>query len=136
MAAAASPSPQTTDVVVIGGGPGGYVAAIRAAQLGLATVCVEMDKTLGGTNRDYGKVDGKAMQGMMFRPMSDDDDTISFYDENDDLVGKMFNCKARTAEYVPLDDYADPSKSFLMRRFAGDPWKEWEKHGWKPEQGE
>ncbi|HEY3745704.1 MAG TPA: FAD-dependent oxidoreductase, partial [Gemmatimonadaceae bacterium] len=34
------------DVVIIGGGPGGYVAAIRAAQLGLKTVCVEMDKTL------------------------------------------------------------------------------------------
>ena len=48
-AASPSPSPQTADVVVIGGGPGGYVAAIRAAQLGLATVCVEMDKTLGGT---------------------------------------------------------------------------------------
>jgi dihydrolipoamide dehydrogenase len=40
---------QPLDVVVIGGGPGGYVAAIRAAQLGLQTVCVEMDKTLGGT---------------------------------------------------------------------------------------
>ena len=34
---------QQVDVVVIGGGPGGYVAAIRAAQLGLVTVCVEMD---------------------------------------------------------------------------------------------
>ena len=34
----------TTDVVVIGCGPGGYVAAIRAAQLGLSTVCVVLDK--------------------------------------------------------------------------------------------
>jgi dihydrolipoamide dehydrogenase len=40
---------EMADVVVIGGGPGGCVAAIRAAQLGLKTVCVEMDKTLGGT---------------------------------------------------------------------------------------
>src|SRR4029077_14811839 len=39
----------TPDVVIIGGGPGGYVAAIRAGQLGLTTVCVEMDRTLGGT---------------------------------------------------------------------------------------
>ena len=39
-------TPASADVVVIGGGPGGYVAAIRAAQLGLTTVCVEMDTTL------------------------------------------------------------------------------------------
>ena len=47
--AASSKDQSVADVVVIGGGPGGYVAAIRAAQLGLKTVCVEMDKTLGGT---------------------------------------------------------------------------------------
>lgn len=37
------------DVLIIGGGPGGYVAAIRAAQLGLKTVCVEKEDLLGGT---------------------------------------------------------------------------------------
>ena len=54
-------SSQTTDVVVIGGGPGGYVAAIRAAQLGLSTVCVEMDKTLGGTCVNVGCIPSKAL---------------------------------------------------------------------------
>ncbi|MEO6525645.1 MAG: dihydrolipoyl dehydrogenase [Gemmatimonadaceae bacterium] len=49
------------DVVVIGGGPGGYVAAIRAAQLGLTTVCVEMDKTLGGTCVNVGCIPSKAL---------------------------------------------------------------------------
>ena len=49
------------DVVVIGGGPGGYVAAIRSAQLGLATVCVEMDKTLGGTCVNVGCIPSKAL---------------------------------------------------------------------------
>jgi dihydrolipoamide dehydrogenase len=49
------------DVVIIGGGPGGYVAAIRAAQLGLATVCVEMDKTLGGTCVNVGCIPSKAL---------------------------------------------------------------------------
>src|ERR1041385_3140223 len=39
----------TFDLVVIGGGPGGYVAAIRAAQLGLRTACIEKYPTLGGT---------------------------------------------------------------------------------------
>ena len=49
------------DVVIIGGGPGGYVAAIRAAQLGLATVCVEMDRTLGGTCVNVGCIPSKAL---------------------------------------------------------------------------
>ena len=54
-------APQPADVVVIGGGPGGYVAAIRAAQLGLATVCVEMDRTLGGTCVNVGCIPSKAL---------------------------------------------------------------------------
>jgi len=54
-------SPIPADVVVIGGGPGGYVAAIRAAQLGLTTVCVEMDKTLGGTCVNVGCIPSKAL---------------------------------------------------------------------------
>jgi dihydrolipoamide dehydrogenase len=54
-------SPTAADVVVIGGGPGGYVAAIRAAQLGLTTVCVEMDKTLGGTCVNVGCIPSKAL---------------------------------------------------------------------------
>jgi dihydrolipoamide dehydrogenase len=49
------------DVLIIGGGPGGYVAAIRAAQLGLNTVCVEMDKTLGGTCVNVGCIPSKAL---------------------------------------------------------------------------
>src|SRR5215216_402481 len=49
------------DVVVLGGGPGGYVAAIRAAQLGLSTVCVEMEKTLGGTCVNVGCIPSKAL---------------------------------------------------------------------------
>ncbi|MDQ6717594.1 MAG: FAD-dependent oxidoreductase, partial [Gemmatimonadota bacterium] len=49
------------DVAIIGGGPGGYVAAIRAAQLGFNTVCVEMDKTLGGTCVNVGCIPSKAL---------------------------------------------------------------------------
>src|SRR4051794_13286634 len=49
------------DVAIIGGGPGGYVAAIRAAQLGLNTVCIEMDKTLGGTCVNIGCIPSKAL---------------------------------------------------------------------------
>jgi dihydrolipoamide dehydrogenase len=53
--------PLPADVVVLGGGPGGYVAAIRAAQLGLRTVCVEMDRTLGGTCVNVGCIPSKAL---------------------------------------------------------------------------
>jgi dihydrolipoamide dehydrogenase len=49
------------DLVVLGGGPGGYVASIRAAQLGLSTVCVEFDKTLGGTCVNVGCIPSKAL---------------------------------------------------------------------------
>ncbi|MBX3134207.1 MAG: dihydrolipoyl dehydrogenase [Gemmatimonadaceae bacterium] len=49
------------DLVVIGGGPGGYVASIRAAQLGLSVVCVEFDKTLGGTCVNVGCIPSKAL---------------------------------------------------------------------------
>ncbi|HXT16963.1 MAG TPA: dihydrolipoyl dehydrogenase [Gemmatimonadaceae bacterium] len=56
-----SSSSTAADVVIIGGGPGGYVAAIRAAQLGLNTVCVEMDKTLGGTCVNVGCIPSKAL---------------------------------------------------------------------------
>jgi len=51
----------SADVVILGGGPGGYVAAIRAAQLGQTTVCVEMDKTLGGTCVNVGCIPSKAL---------------------------------------------------------------------------
>jgi dihydrolipoamide dehydrogenase len=49
------------DVVVIGGGPGGYVAAIRAAQLGLKVACVEGRGTLGGTCLNVGCIPSKAL---------------------------------------------------------------------------
>jgi dihydrolipoamide dehydrogenase len=49
------------DVVVIGSGPGGYVAAIRAAQLGLKTACIEKSKVLGGTCLNVGCIPSKAL---------------------------------------------------------------------------
>ncbi len=49
------------DVVIIGGGPGGYNAAIRAGQLGLKTACVERGSTLGGTCLNVGCMPSKAL---------------------------------------------------------------------------
>ncbi|MFO1059074.1 MAG: dihydrolipoyl dehydrogenase [Dongiaceae bacterium] len=52
---------QTYDVAVIGAGPGGYVAAIRAAQLGLSVVCIEKRGRLGGTCLNIGCIPSKAL---------------------------------------------------------------------------
>ena len=49
------------DVIVIGGGPGGYVCAIRAAQLGLKTACIESRGTLGGTCLNIGCIPSKSL---------------------------------------------------------------------------
>lgn len=49
------------DVAVIGAGPGGYIAALRAAQLGLKTVCIEKEKTLGGTCLNVGCIPSKTL---------------------------------------------------------------------------
>ncbi len=54
-------SQEMFDVVVVGGGPGGYVAAIRAAQLGLKTACVEFRGALGGTCLNVGCIPSKAL---------------------------------------------------------------------------
>jgi dihydrolipoamide dehydrogenase len=51
----------TFDLIVLGGGPGGYVAAIRAAQLGLKTACVEKESALGGTCVRVGCIPSKAL---------------------------------------------------------------------------
>ena len=56
-----SSSETSYDVIVIGAGPGGYVAAIRAAQLGLKTACVEKRETLGGTCLNVGCIPSKAL---------------------------------------------------------------------------
>ena len=49
------------DLLVIGGGPGGYVCAIRAAQLGLKTGCIESRGTLGGTCLNVGCIPSKSL---------------------------------------------------------------------------
>src|SRR5947207_13555986 len=49
------------DVVIIGSGPGGYIAAIRSGQLGLKTALVEKDKELRGTSLNVGCIPSKAL---------------------------------------------------------------------------
>ncbi|RKP05026.1 hypothetical protein THASP1DRAFT_2411, partial [Thamnocephalis sphaerospora] len=49
------------DLVIIGGGPGGYVAAIKAAQLGMKTACIEKRGKLGGTCLNVGCIPSKSL---------------------------------------------------------------------------
>ncbi|XP_055342728.1 dihydrolipoyl dehydrogenase, mitochondrial-like [Paramacrobiotus metropolitanus] len=58
---ASTSSNEEFDLVVIGSGPGGYVAAIKAAQLGLKTACVERSETFGGTCLNVGCIPSKAL---------------------------------------------------------------------------
>jgi dihydrolipoamide dehydrogenase len=76
------------DLVVIGSGPGGYVAAIRAAQLGLKTAIVEKDSTLGGTCLNVGCIPSKALL-----------ESSGLYDE----ANKGFALHGIQAEGVKLD---------------------------------
>jgi dihydrolipoamide dehydrogenase len=59
--ATAPAATEELDVVIVGGGPGGYVAAIKAAQLGLKTACVESRGALGGTCLNVGCIPSKAL---------------------------------------------------------------------------
>src|SRR5689334_6435867 len=56
----AQAAPVTYDLAVIGGGPGGYVCAIRASQLGLKTICIEKEH-LGGICLNWGCIPTKAL---------------------------------------------------------------------------
>src|SRR5437763_14235646 len=53
--------PDRFDLIVIGAGPGGYVAAIRAAQLGMKVACIEKRGALGGTCLNVGCIPSKAL---------------------------------------------------------------------------
>ena len=49
------------DLIIIGAGPGGYVGAIRASQLGMNVACIEKQPTLGGTCLNVGCIPSKAL---------------------------------------------------------------------------
>jgi dihydrolipoamide dehydrogenase len=90
------------DVVVVGGGPGGYVAAIKAGQLGLKTACVEMRGTLGGTCLNVGCIPSKAL----LQSSHHYHDAVHHFEEHGIQfegaikmdVGKMMDSKAKTVQ--------------------------------------
>ncbi len=89
------------DVVVIGAGPGGYVAAVRAAQLGLKTACIEKEKTVGGTCLNVGCIPSKtllhASEQVFFMKNEGAEFGVHFSDVQFDFA-KMMQKKAEVVE--------------------------------------
>jgi len=88
---------QKFDVVVIGGGPGGYVAAIRAGQLGMSVACVE-DKHLGGICLNWGCIPTKSLlrNAELYRTMQDHGQELGFTFDNlsfdlEKIIGRSRN---------------------------------------------
>lgn len=90
------------DVVIVGGGPGGYVAAIKAGQLGLKTACVEMRGSLGGTCLNVGCIPSKALltSSHHFHDAKHNFQEHGIVIEGDIKidVGKMLETKAKTVQ--------------------------------------
>ena len=89
------------DLVVVGAGPGGYVAAIKAAQLGLKTACVEGRGKLGGTCLNVGCIPSKALleSSHHYHALVHDFDKHGISVENPRVnLGKMMSNKAEVVE--------------------------------------
>jgi len=87
------------DVIVIGSGPGGYVCAIRAAQLGLKTACVESNKTLGGTCLNTGCIPSKSLlnSSEMYHKLQNEFDNLGIEVDNIKLnLHKMMQNKNKS----------------------------------------
>jgi dihydrolipoamide dehydrogenase len=101
------------DVIVIGSGPGGYVCAIRAAQLGLKTACVEKRETLGGTCLNVGCIPSKAL----LQSSENFDEVAMHFAEHGILVESvkldLVRMQARKAEVVTANT---KGVEFLFRK--------------------
>ncbi|MBT3658626.1 MAG: dihydrolipoyl dehydrogenase [Rhodospirillaceae bacterium] len=101
------------DLVVIGGGPGGYVGAIRAAQLGLKTAIVEMRGTLGGTCLNVGCIPSKALlQSSHHFEMADKE----FEHHGVDVSGLKLNLKTMLGRKEKVVDDLTKGIEFLMKK--------------------
>ena len=87
------------DVIIIGSGPGGYVCAIRSAQLGLKTACVESRNTLGGTCLNIGCIPSKSLlhSSEMYHKAQKEFNNVGIEVENIKLnLTKMMNNKKKS----------------------------------------
>ena len=97
------------DTIVIGGGPGGYVAAIRSAQLGLKTACIEVQKTLGGTCLNVGCIPSKALLEVSHK----------FHDANHSFANVGISSQPATIDIAKLMAHKNKIISGLTDGIAG-----------------
>lgn len=104
----------TYDVAVIGSGPGGYVAAIRCAQLGMKTAIIEKYSTLGGTCLNVGCIPSKALLDSSHHY----EDAIKHFDEHGiDIPGEIkVNLKQMIARKQSVVDQTTGGIDFLMKK--------------------
>ena len=91
------------DLIVIGGGPGGYVCAIRAAQLGLKTACIESRGTLGGTCLNVGCIPSKSLLNLSENFHKAKKDFFNQGIEVSDVklnIQKMMNSKTKSVQVL------------------------------------
>ena len=104
----------TYDVAVIGSGPGGYVAAIRCAQLGMKTAIIEKYATLGGTCLNVGCIPSKALLDSSHHY---EDATKHFEDHGIEISGKVkFSLEKMIARKQQVVDQTCDGVSFLMKK--------------------
>ena len=104
----------TYDVAVIGSGPGGYVAAIRCAQLGMKTAIIEKYSTLGGTCLNVGCIPSKALLDSSHHY----DDAIKHFEEHGiDIPGEVkVNLEKMIARKQAVVDQTTGGIDFLMKK--------------------
>jgi len=104
----------TYDVAVIGSGPGGYVAAIRCAQLGMKTAIIEKYSTLGGTCLNVGCIPSKALLDSSHHY----EDAIKHFEEHGiDIPGEVkVNLKQMIARKQSVVDQTTGGIDFLMKK--------------------
>ncbi|MBT3272056.1 MAG: FAD-dependent oxidoreductase, partial [Spirochaetales bacterium] len=91
------------DIAIIGAGPGGYVAAIRAAQLGKKVALIEKDKRLGGTCLNIGCIPSKALldsSEMYWKVLNDVEDSGITIPEVQLNLARMMNRKAEVVSQL------------------------------------
>ena len=102
------------DVAIIGSGPGGYVAAIRCAQLGMKTAIIEKYSTLGGTCLNVGCIPSKALLDSSHHY----DDAVKHFEEHGiDIPGEIkVNLKQMIARKQSVVDTTTGGIDFLMKK--------------------
>merc|ERR1712072_1566415 len=97
------------DVIVLGGGPGGYVAAIKAGQLGMKVTCIEKRGTLGGTCLNVGCIPSKALLNA----------SHMYHDAEHNFKSKGINVEGLSLDWGTMQQYKDKAISGLTQGIEG-----------------